>query len=185
MYIESVGSEVRRRKSELDFHPVVQGCLVTCRRCSELAATIGPEAFARRSRQGHSIGEHLRHCAEHFLCFFRDLASGVVDYDARDRNPRLERDADFLVGVMDEISSDLAHLDRGSLDKPIYLRALACPETEPVLHRSSIERELLFLSSHNVHHLALALSVAGELGLDLPPEIGLAFSTAAHRARLG
>jgi hypothetical protein len=183
MHIESVGSAVRRGRPESRPHPAVEGCMVTCRRCAGLAGLLTTDQFAWRGASGSTIGEHLRHCAEHFIRLFDDLDSGVVDYDARERNARLERDPAFFGSVMEAIAGQLGTMGSECLARPIHLRALASPGTEPVLVQTSLERELVFLSSHNIHHLALAIGVAGELGIRIPAELGWAFSTAAHRGQ--
>ena len=36
-----------------------------------------------------SIGDHLRHCLEHYTSFLGGLEAGAIDYDARPREPSL------------------------------------------------------------------------------------------------
>ena len=52
----------------------------------------------------------------------------------------------------------------------------------PALMQSTVERELLFASSHAIHHVALVLRIAEKYGAHLPGELGVAFSTATYRA---
>jgi len=39
-----------------------------------------------------SLGKHMRHIIDHYLCFRRDFDKGVIDYDQRHRDSQLETD---------------------------------------------------------------------------------------------
>ena len=45
--------------------------------------------------------------------------------------------------------------------------------------------EPVFLSSHAIHHLELMLEIGRGAGVAVDGKLGLAFSTAAHRAATG
>lgn len=161
----------------------VLGCLIACRRCADAAEALAPEQYARRVPGHHSIGEHLRHCVEHFQLLFRGLDLGVVDYDARERDPELETDPRTLLAALASIAERLEALDERALGVSLTIRVLASPGREPVLVESTLGRELSFLSSHNIHHIALMGMLAESMGIALPKDLGLAYSTAEHRAR--
>jgi hypothetical protein len=47
-----------------------------------------------------------------------------------------------------------------------------------------LERELVFLSGHAIHHIAIMALSAAAAGVTLPAELAVAFSTEAHRESL-
>lgn len=159
----------------------VTGCIVALDRCATLVATVPAGAYAEQVHGHASIGAHLRHSLDHFACFLRGLPDGVIDYDARAREAHLERDPDVARRVIVATREGLAVLTEAMLGKALLVRQMAAPNRPPVTVASSVARELLFLSQHTIHHLALMLAVAGVLGLDLPADLALAYSTAAHQ----
>ena len=48
---------------------------------------------------------------------------------------------------------------------------------------TNMERELAFLSSHTIHHLAIMSLLAEARGVEIPPGLGVAFSTATFMQR--
>lgn len=127
------------------------------------------------------IGAHLRHAAEHFICFLRGLGDGVVDYDARDRDESIERDPVLFREALSDVRRTLTGLTLAQLRQRIEVRQTAALDCEPSTLESTVERELVFLSSHTIHHLAVVVNLCREQGVDLPEDLALAFSTAAFR----
>lgn len=159
----------------------VTGCVVALERCASLVAAVPVAAYVARPSGQASMGAHVRHTLDHFTCFLRGLPAGVVDYDARAREVHVERDPDAARGVIASTCEGLAGLSEAMLEKALHVRQMAAPHRPQVTVASSVARELLFLSQHTIHHLALMLAVAGALGLELPSEFALAFSTASHQ----
>ncbi len=160
-------------------HPVIQGCLEACRRCRELVeAIIGQEA-----RVYEDVGPHLRHCVDHFLCLLRGADSGVVDYDARDRDTRVEEDPQYFLTIVDSVVCELQSMDPAALRRTLILRQEVAPGGQSRRVDTNMERELAFLSSHTIHHLAIMSLLAEARGVEIPPGLGVAFSTATFMQR--
>ncbi|GJM27225.1 MAG: hypothetical protein DHS20C16_36400 [Phycisphaerae bacterium] len=106
----------------------VAGCIAAVRRGLELIEQMDDETSTIAPEDHGAVGEHLRHCVDHFDCFFRDVESGTIDYE------------------------------------------------------SSVDRELVFLSGHMVHDLALMVLIAERTGAGPSTELGVAYSTATFRA---
>lgn len=160
----------------------LEGCLEALRRCDDVVAIL---RSPRSSAAGFYavVGPHLRHCVDHFDCFLRGVADGVVDYDARDRDVDLERDPEAFLAAVRRIRSAL--LEVGSAPRGRGLRVLqaAAPGHEPIAIDTTLERELLFLSSHTIHHLAIVAMIARPRGVEIPEPLFTAFSTAAYQDR--
>lgn len=159
----------------------LKGCLEVCRRCQTVVETL---AITDRGRSAYgAVGPHVRHCVDHFLAFFSGLSAGRVDYDARCRDREVEQDPGRALEILDLIGVRLESLAGADPERPLQVVQLACPEAAPSTVASSLDRELLFLSSHTIHHLALIVELATARGVDLPRSIGVAFSTARYRER--
>jgi hypothetical protein len=159
----------------------LRGCLDACDRCERIIDAITPEIYSGALPGRHPVGSHLRHTLEHFQCFLAGLETGIVDYDARPRDEDLERNIDRFRAILDAVRSQLASLDAELLSRPIRVMQIASLHAEPGKFESNVARELVFLSSHTIHHLALVVHLCREHDVELPEDISLAFSTAAHR----
>lgn len=136
-----------------------------------------PEAFHA------SIGGHYRHCLDHVTSLLRAVETGlpVVDYDARARDPRLERDPEFALEQTRQLRARLQALDPGLLAAPVLARCEVSYERGvPPVTRSSLGRELVYTLAHAIHHYALIAVMARLAGIPLPEPFGVAPSTLAH-----
>ncbi len=157
---------------------VIQGCLEACRRCRELVETIIGQEGAYEG-----VGPQLRHCLDHFLCLLRCADSGVVDYDARDRDRRLEEDPHYFLTIMDSVVRQLRSMDPAVLRRILTLHQEVAPGGQSGQVDTNMERELAFLSSHTIHHIAIMSLLAEARGVEFPPGLGVAFSTATFMQR--
>ena len=156
---------------------VVAGCLEACLRCHAVVGTVveqNPEAFP-------SVGPHLRHCVDHLRLLLDGWRSGTVDYDARPRDLRLERDPGALREALHEIAGSLAAIRSADLTNPLTVTQSAAPGLPPTSSLSRLDRELVFLSGHTVHHIAIMVFAARAAGVELPSRLAVAYSTEAHR----
>lgn len=125
-------------------------------------------------------GRHVRHILDHVLAFRDGVESGVLDYNRRNRDALIERDPTIA-------SQQLATLQA-------WLRACAdlsgdvtvVSEIDVNAHRdvtvaSSVERELLFVVNHTIHHVAYLKLLGQRHGLVFRPDLGLAPATATHQ----
>jgi hypothetical protein len=129
-----------------------------------------------------SVGGHVRHALDHLdsaLTFgdFDDL-----NYDHRCRGTAVETDRDAALAKIDELLSLIEERgDATSPDgRPLTLSAMVSAEGEPVAVRSTIDRELLFVFSHTLHHNALIRVMVELLGGRVPERFGYAPATLAY-----
>jgi hypothetical protein len=57
----------------------------------------------------------------------------------------------------------------------------AAPGRPPASSPSRLERELVFLSGHTIHHIAIMVIAARAAGVEIPLHLAVAYSTQAHR----
>lgn len=157
---------------------------------AELAARLDREALARPVAPWKSgVGAHLRHVADFVRAFLDGQRTGRIDFDARRRDERLEREparaAAHLRALVTELD-DLGLSDADSIAQPVLVRSEAPSGSGPRDHwlESTIGRELAALLGHTVHHYALVAVALHGLGIEVPDGFGVAPSTLDYqRAR--
>jgi hypothetical protein len=162
----------------------VAGCLEACRRCESVVDTVVRHDGGRPGAAWQAVGPHLRHCVEHFRLLLGGLDSGRVDYDARERDPRLENDPEAMRRALKEVSATLAGLGADRLELTLEVTQSAAPGRRPLTTPSCLDRELVFLSGHSIHHIAIMALAASTAGASVPPDLAVAYSTEAHRDAL-
>ncbi len=130
-----------------------------------------------------TVGGHVRHCLEFYERFAEGLDGGAIDYDARARDPRVERDPAHARDRLRAVAERLRALPGGCTDRPLLAIHDRDENGASAPGRSSVRRELLFLASHTTHHFALIAALLRLAGREPGPEFGVAASTLAYRRR--
>jgi uncharacterized damage-inducible protein DinB len=126
-----------------------------------------------------TVGQHVRHITEFYLCALKGYESGVVDYDARERNLLIEIDKDFTIETLQNVKSQLQMLKS---DSPLILKSKFGGD-EAMDIPSSFFRELTYLIEHTIHHLAIIKIGLNEVypEINIPKNFGVAHSTIRYR----
>ena len=168
---------------------------VFLRQLEALLARISAVEYRRCVDERHSLGRHLRHIIDHYQALFVALHghdNPVLDYEKRQRDPVLEDDPGAAHQALTAIQGHLDQLTREPLPASLLMAypcnagpgtALADPQDEPLAITTTVERELIFLASHTVHHMALMGRLATHLDLSLPAAFGVHPSTLRHWSR--
>ena len=132
-----------------------------------------------------SMGGHYRHCLDHFTSLLRGTGTDVVDYDHRDRDPRIETQPDYALFVTRDLRERLNALTTTALAAPVHARCeVSYEHGDSPMTNSSFARELAYCIAHAIHHFALISVMARLLEVKLPEHFGVAPSTVAHLASL-
>jgi hypothetical protein len=125
-----------------------------------------------------TIGQHVRHIIELFQCLEKGYNEGVVNYEKRKRDYRIETDKGFAVDLLKEIYHTLEKPNRN-----IILEAEDYEDTiETVSIPSNYYREIAYNLEHTIHHMALIRVGINEVStISLPAEFGVAYSTIKFR----
>lgn len=141
---------------------------------------ITPEQYSQPSKVLFSatIGQHVRHIVELFLCLEKGYHTGMVNYEKRNRDYRLETDKLFAAGLLQQVYAELM-----KADKPLMLEAGYDTDTDNVVRiESNYYRELVYNLEHTVHHMALIRVGFNEVSsIQLPEDFGVASSTIKYR----
>ena len=124
-----------------------------------------------------TIGQHVRHIVEMYQGLLSGYESGVVEYDKRNRDRRIETDISF---AKDSISAIIADIEK--TQKPLHVVS-ELDDNEFSLE-SNYERELMYNLEHAIHHMALIKVAMIEMtDIKLPRQFGVAPTTLQYRSQ--
>lgn len=124
-----------------------------------------------------TIGQHVRHTLEFFICLVDAYNLDQVNYDNRKHDQVIETDLKIARSVIKTIDDFLI---KHQEDKTILLQAnYNISHDETISIRSSFFRELAYNIEHAIHHMALMKIGIAQIAPDvkLPPHFGVASST--------
>jgi len=125
-----------------------------------------------------SIGQHVRHVIEFFSELLKGYDGGLVNYDQRQRDHRIETNRTITIQLLQETTSQLVRAD-----KPLRLSAAFPVHGIAAMEfNTNYQRELLYNLEHTVHHMALIrIGIEAVSVTRLPVEFGVAESTIQFR----
>lgn len=129
---------------------------------------------------GDSIGKHIRHNIDHYFCLIGSWKNKKVDYDARERDRRIEEDLEFASANLHTIIKEIENISDEDLHKPIDIKMDSGEidkTSSPIWCRSTLRREFQFLCSHTTHHYALIAILCRMQDIDPGTAFGVSPST--------
>lgn len=149
----------------------------------DVVSQLTQEEFRRSSKllNNSTIGQHVRHTLEFFICLMDGMPDGVVNYDKRHRDKMIEQDIDFarrvIQGIRDFVKSCKAN-------PTLQLEAcFGAEEDDSTIIPSNYLRELTYNIEHAIHHMALIRVAVNEFCsyIQLPEDFGVASSTIRNK----
>ena len=137
------------------------------------------EHFDLTINERSTIGAHARHVIDHLHAIQNGLKDGQINYNIRSRGQAMETDPQQALVALNRF---LAWLDEANLDDvaiPVVTE-VSISQQQSVQADSSLHRELAYVISHTVHHLAHATLLLKTIGIDTDPALGIAPATATH-----
>jgi hypothetical protein len=127
---------------------------------------------------GASIGQHVRHIIELFICLENGYATGTVNYEKRKRDYSIETDKDLAASLLKSIYLTLSKENKDLVLEAAYDDSTAATVAIP----TNYFREVVYNLEHTVHHMALIRVGINEVSnIKLPQSFGVASSTIKHR----
>jgi len=125
-----------------------------------------------------SIGKHLRHIIELFQSLENGYHNGIVNYDKRKRDIRIENDKELALALLNEIRNGL-----NKSDKELILESCYDEDSGEILSiKTNYNREVAYNLEHTIHHMALIrIGIHEVSSIQLPENYGVASSTVRHR----
>jgi hypothetical protein len=132
-----------------------------------------------------SIGQHYRHVLEHFQSLTRGLQSGEINYDARERNVRLQSEVTYgSIATCDILRVLKRYTDETLARECNVTNSVGYGSVGPSTFQSNISRELAYCAGHAIHHYAIIRLLCHQIGVSVPAEFGIAPSTLKHLASI-
>ena len=129
-----------------------------------------------------SIGAHVRHILEFYLCLFEYDPATYLNYDNRKRDRTIEVCTEKCVLIVELL---LEEMQKDQKDFKITLSADYGTDkaNKEVLVQTTFFRELLYNIEHLVHHLAIIkIGIKSlESTVVIPDDLGVAASTIRNR----
>jgi hypothetical protein len=149
----------------------------TLNELSDLLSQLSNEDYAAPcfGLSNATIGEHTRHIIEMFQCVENQYEAGVINYDDRKRDYRIQTDTAFAKDILVEISNQLE-----KPNKNLQLQQIV--DGEELLIESNYNRELLYNLEHCIHHQALIkVAILQNDSIVIDENFGVARSTIEYR----
>ena len=135
--------------------------------------------YAGKTLSNATIGQHVRHIIEMFTCLEEGYIRGVINYENRKRDARIETEKDLAIVLLKKIYETL---DREN--KPLILEAAYDENsTELIQFDTNYYREVAYNLEHTIHHMALIKVGIREVSdISIPENFGVASSTIKFRS---
>ena len=131
-----------------------------------------------------TVGQHLRHTLEFFICLEQGYRSCVVNYDKRVHNKAMENDKFIALNTIQQIRE---FINSNQDDKALKLEVGYLPDSdECVTISTTYLRELVYNIEHTVHHMAIMKIGIHQVAeyISLPADFGIAVSTIRYKEEL-
>lgn len=126
-----------------------------------------------------SIGQHVRHILDHYHAVKTGVACGCINYNLRNRNSPVEHCPQTALSMIGELQSWLGSCDFADEAIPV-ISEICLNRTESEQLPSNIQRELLYLINHSIHHMAYSALLAKQMNIPIPKNIGMAPGTLTY-----
>ena len=131
-----------------------------------------------------SVGSHFRRVLERLRCLTNDFRPGEIDYDAPERNARLEQQVVYASVACCDLLRAFKKLTKDSLNNDCVVVCSGANEghsSSPV--QSTLGRELEYCIGHALHHFDIIRLICDSMHIRVPREFGDA--SAARRVLSG
>lgn len=128
-----------------------------------------------------TVGQHLRHTLEFFLCLEAGSKTGTVNYDKRAHDKLIESDKFIALSAIQRIRD---FVNSQPLNQTLQLEVGYERNSEDcVTIETNYLRELTYNIEHAVHHMAIMKIGIREVApyLSLPADFGIAVSTIRYQ----
>lgn len=160
---------------------LIGGCTNCIVQCDQILSIISQENFTDDSKGSSSIGAHVRHILDRFHCFFAGLAGASIDYDARKRDPEIEQNVEAAMFALESVARRIERLHSLPFcSELIGVKESVLSSSPAVEINSTLERELMGLITHSIHHLAIIAMLARSFGHHMDSDFGKAPSTIVY-----
>src|SRR6201981_1592615 len=128
-----------------------------------------------------SVGQHYRHVLDHCQSLIRGQRAEEINYDARERNQRLQSEVTYASIATCDVLRALKKYTNETLARDCkVITTVGYSASQPTCLESNVSRELAYCVGHAIHHFAILRLICHEIDITVPAEFGVAPSTLRH-----
>lgn len=161
--------------------PVIKGNLEGLKQAKEIVERLSDNAYTHvhKPYMQSSIGQHLRHIVDNYFAVIQGLEKNHIDYNWRRRGAQVEQSRITALAELEELTNWLVNLNENDIEQKLSLVSEVClAETKSDFASSNLHRELIFVASHSIHHIAIISMNMRLQEIEVPEHYGLAPATA-------
>lgn len=131
-----------------------------------------------------TIGQHVRHTLEFFLCLEKGVASDIINYDKRGHDRQMETNKFLAIQTLGRIRN---FVTSQRLDKVLQLEVgYDCHSDACQVITTNLFRELTYNIEHAMHHMAIMKIGINEIApyVNLDDNFGVATSTVRYKSQV-
>jgi hypothetical protein len=160
-----------------------KACILILRQLAELVHQLREEDFVKPSEalSNSTIGQHLRHTLEFFICFEHGYKKGLINYDKRLHDKLIENDRFIAAATIEGIAAFIREMN---INRPLLLEVgYDLNKEDFVTIETNALRELVYNIEHAVHHMAIMKIGVRDIAsyVKLPHDFGIAASTIRYK----
>jgi hypothetical protein len=161
---------------------ITTACLHILSQLETLVISLEERDFVKPSEalSKSTVGQHLRHTLEFFICLEQGVQRGVVNYDKRNHDKLIETDKFICLSTISKIADFVRSLN--TIDVINLEVGYDLAKEEFITIETNTTRELVYNIEHAVHHMAIMKIGIREVApyISLPADFGVAASTVRH-----
>ena len=120
-----------------------------------------------------SVGSHFRRVLERLRCLVNGFRPGEIDYDAPERNARLEQQVVYASVVCCDLLRAFKKLTKDALNKNCVVVCSGANEGHSSSAvQSTLGRELEYCVGHALHHFDIIRLICDSMHIRVPREFG-------------
>jgi uncharacterized damage-inducible protein DinB len=162
---------------------ISKACVQILDQLADLVQQLKPADFSKASDalSKSTIGQHLRHTLEFFICFEEGFNKGIINYDKRAHDKLVESDKFIALATIKRIAAFVEDLNE---NKSLKLEVgYDLHSDDFITIDTNATRELVYNIEHAVHHMAIMKIGIREVAsyVKLPADFGVAASTVRYK----
>jgi hypothetical protein len=126
-------------------------------------------------RTSGGIGAHVRHCLDHVSALVNATYTGTCAYDRRSRGTEVETSRVAAWQHIADLEEEVSRIE-SLFDHPVYVETQLA-QGSMVVTQSTIGRELVFVTSHTIHHNAVVVYLLRAHDIEMGPRFGVSPAT--------
>ena len=133
-----------------------EGTTILTQQITDFLSIVEPATYSQplSTFNDSSIGQHIRHIIDFYLCLLNGVQQATIDYDNRTRDSAIELDKKIAQTFINQIATQVQTLP---ITKIVQVQSCFVPDAQvqSTVIESSVGRELMYAYDHAIHHLAI------------------------------